>query len=434
VKAVSRNVDRLAVTFDDENVVVDAGLLLVATVSLRLGLEALVDGLVRLAKPTGAANPGRKVLSLLHAMVAGGDCIDDVNRLRAGATEAVLGHRFMAASTVGAFLRAFSMGHVRQLEKAAGEALVRAWGLGAAPAEMLVIDIDSTVKETHSKRKIGARYSYTRVVGYHPLLATRADTGEVLGVRLRNGAAGSGKGALTFVREVLGRVGATGFEGPILVRADSSFYQDRLLDDLAAKGVFYSVTIPQRAPVVAVISAINDGAWVEIDYPDGQAHVANCEYNSRRLIVRRVRHHSELTQDQLFVTWHYHAFVTNRSGDIRDLDVEHRHHAVVELTIRDLKAGPLAHLPSASFAANAAWLVCAGLAHNLLRWTANLGGTTTRPGELIVAKTFKYRYLHIPGRLVRPAGRLRLRLPRHWPWANQWLTALNRLRTLPALT
>ena len=171
-----------------------------------------------------------------------------------------------------------------------------------------------------------------------------------------------------------------------------------------------------------------------IEYPDGQAHVADCEYNSRRLIVRRVRHHSELKHDQLFVTWHYHAFVTNRQGDIRDLDVEHRHHAVVELTIRDLKAGPLAHLPSASFAANAAWLVCGGLAHNLLRWTANLGGTTTRPGELIVAKTFKYRYLHIPGRLVRPKGRLRLRLPRHWPWANQWHTALNRLRTLPALT
>jgi hypothetical protein len=433
VTPVSRGSDRISATFDDPNAVVDAGLLLVATLSGRLGLEALMDGAIRLGTRVGAASPGRKILSLVHAMTAGAACIDDINRLRAGATDAVLDHRLMAPSTVGTFLRAFSMGQVRQLDKAAGEALSRAWGLGAAPTATLVIDIDSTVKQTHGATKIGARYSYTRVVGYHPLLATRADTGEVLGVRLRNGAAGSSKGAVSFVREVLGRVQRAEFEGPILVRADSSFYQDRLLDDLAAKGVFYSVTIPQRAPVSAAISAIDEASWQPIAYPHGQAHVAETRYQDRRLIVRRVIHDSEITQDQLFVTWHYHAFVTNRSGDIRDLDVEHRHHAVIELTIRDLKAGPLAHLPSASFAANAAWLVCAALAHNLLRWTAHLGGTITRPGELIVAKTFTTKFLHIPGRLVRPARRHRLRLPRHWPWAAQWLHALNKLRTLPAL-
>jgi hypothetical protein len=134
---------------------------------------------------------------------------------------------------------------------------------------------------------------------------------------------------------------------------------------------------PQRAPVRAAIDAIPEQAWQRIDYPDGDAHVAECLYRGRRLIVRRVPGHHG-TQDQLFATWRYHAFVTNLAGPAWALDRSHRAHAVVELSIRDLKAGPLAHLPSGSFNANSAWLQCAVLAHNLLRWTATLGqGVTT---------------------------------------------------------
>jgi hypothetical protein len=77
-------VDRLEATFDDESLVADAGLLLVATVVARLGLEALINSTVGLVGRVGGAAPGRKVLTLVHAMVAGGDCIDDTDRLRAG--------------------------------------------------------------------------------------------------------------------------------------------------------------------------------------------------------------------------------------------------------------------------------------------------------------------------------------------------------------
>lgn len=427
MRTVNHGLDRVRVTFDDESLVADAGLILVATLVARLGLESLIDSTVRLVGRVGGARPGRKVLTLVHAMVADADCIDDANRLRAGSTGQVLGHGVMAPSTLGTFLRAFTFGHVRQLEAVVGRATERAWAMGAGPAGTLVVDVDSTICEVHGYQKHGAAYGYTRVLG-HPLLATRADTGEVLHARLRKGSANTGRGIVRFIDELLARVERAGGGDAIIVRADSGFYQHKLLDRLSKAKVGFSVTIPQRAPVRAAIEAIAEGAWQRIDYPDGDAAVAECVYRGRRLIVRRVRNHHG-SQGQLFATWRYHAFVTNLAGSAWALDRQHRAHAVVELSIRDLKAGPLAHLPSGSFHANSAWLQCAVLAHNLLRWTATLG--ELRTDELIVAKAFRRRYLNVPGRLVNRSGRLTLRLPARWPWAHPFTTALDALRALP---
>ena len=428
MRTVNHGIDRVRATFDDESLVAGAGLVLVATVVSRLGLEALIDETVRLVGRVGGSRPGRKVLTLVHAMAAGADCIDDANRLRAGSTGGVLGHRVMAPSTLGAFLRSFTFGHVRQLEAVVGKALARAWGLGAGPTATLIVDVDSTICEVHGHQKQGAAYGYTRVLGYHPLLATRSDTGEVLHARLRKGSANTARGIVRFVDELLARLARAGGGEAVIVRADSGFYQHRLLDRLSRAGVGFSVTIHQRQPVRAAIDTIADRAWQRIDYPDGEAHVAECVYRGRRLIVRRVRNHHG-PQGQLFATWRYHAFVTNLAGSAWALDRQHRAHAVVELSIRDLKAGPLAHLPSGSFHANSAWRQCAVLAHNLLRWTATLGAA--RGDELIVAKTFRARLLDVPGRLVNRSGQPTLRLPARWPWADQFLTALDALRALP---
>lgn len=425
---VSRSLDRLAVTFDDESLVADAGLVLVATVVARLGLERLIDATVRLVGRVGGARPGRKVLTLVHAMIAGADCIDDTNRLRAGATSGVLGHRVMAPSTVGTFLRSFTFGHVRQLEAVAGRALERAWHLGAGPAATLIVDVDSTICEVHGSAKEGAAYGYTRVLGYHPLLATRADTGEVLHARLRTGRANTARGIVRFVDELLARLTRAGGDRATVLRADSGFYQHKLLDRLSRAGVGFTVTIQLRAPVRAAIDAIDERAWQQIAYPDGEAHLAECVYRGRRLIVRRVRNHHG-PQGELFATWRYHAFVTNLAGSAWALDEQHRAHAVVELSIRDLKAGPLAHLPSGSFSANSAWLQCAVLAHNLIRWTRILGEHT--PNELVVAKTFRTRLIAVPARLVNRSGQLTLRFPARWPWAQRFLATLDTLRALP---
>ena len=422
--------DQVDVAFDDARAVAVAGLLLPATLAERLGIEQVADQLVDLGDRPGAARPGRKLLTLVHALAAGGDCIDDVDLLRCGSTQAVLGHQVMAASTVGTWLRAFTFGHVRQLDRVCDELLGRAWAAGAGPGDgPLTVDVDSTICEVHGYHKQGACYGYTHRLGYHPLLATRADTGEVLHARLRKGAANTARGVIRFAEELVARLGRAGASGELTLRMDSGFWSAKLIKRLRAHRVRYSITVRQTKTVRAAIAAIPEAAWVPIAYqPDGVAQVAETRYRGDRLIVRRVRNEGE--QAQLFATWRYHAFVTDRPGTATFLDADHRRHAVCELAIRDLKAGAgLAHLPSGQFNANAAWLLAATLAHNLLRWTASLGLGIR--DQQTVAKTLRRTLLHLPGRLTRSARQWTLHLPAGWPWEHSFQMALARLRCIP---
>jgi Transposase DDE domain group 1 len=422
--------DQVDVAFDDRRAVASAGLLLPATLAERLGIEQAADQLVDLGDRPGAARPGRKLLTLVHALVAGGDCIDDVELLRCGSTASVLGHQVMAPSTVGTWLRAFTFGHVRQLDKVTGEILSRAWAAGAGPGDgPLTVDVDSTICEVHGYHKQGACYGYTRRLGYHPLLATRADTGEVLHARLRKGSANTARGIVRFVDELVARCRRAGASGELTLRMDSGFWSAKLIKRLRRHRVRYSITVRQTKIIRAAIAAIPEPAWAPIAYqPDGVAQVAETPYRGDRLIVRRVRNLDD--QQQLFPTWRYHAFVTNRVGTTTWLDADHRRHAVCELAIRDLKAGAgLAHLPSGRFAANAAWLLAATLAHNLLRWTASLGLGVR--DQQTVAKTLRRTLLHLPGRLTCSARQWRLHLPAGWPWAHSFAMALARLRCIP---
>jgi len=424
--------DRSSVVFDDERVVVNAGLVLAVTLGRRLGLEALVDAVVGLGSRPGASRPGRKVLSLVHAMLLGADCIDDCEILRTGRTEAILGHKAMAPSTLGTFLRSFSFGHVRQLDRVLGQLLRRAWQAGAGPgAGRLVIDIDSFVGEVHGNAKQGAGYGYTRRLGYHPLLATRADTNEVLHVRLRKGAANTQRGALRFVDELLARVRRAGAAGQILLRADSGFWNNKVVARLRAQGCRYSIGVTMHKIVTAQIALIPDDAWQPVaDYPDtGVCELAETTLGDDRLIVRRVHLHAQDDQTELFTYWRHFAFITNRTEPMHDVDAEHRQHAQVELVIRDLKDQALAHFPSGHYSANSAWTVIACLAHNLTRWTSLLGLSDPTPRA---AHTLRRRLFALPGRLTRTARRQTLHLPARWPWQTDFIEALTRIRALPA--
>ena len=193
MSSVSHAIERLDAIFDDESLVANAGLVLPATLMVRLGLEGLVNATVRLTGRVGGARPGRKICSLVATILAGGTHIDHADMLRAGATQRVLPFRVMAPSTLGTFLRAFTFGHVRQLDKVIAETICRAWAAGAGPeGAPMTIDIDSTICEVYGKDKHGAAYGYTHVLGYHPLLATRAETGEILHARMRKGASQRG--------------------------------------------------------------------------------------------------------------------------------------------------------------------------------------------------------------------------------------------------
>jgi len=421
------------VTFDDDRAVAGAGLALVATLSKRLGTFALANELIDLGDRPGHAVPGRKVLTLVHAMVSGADCIDDCDVLRAGATGRVLGHGVMAPSTLGTFLRAFTFGHVRQLDALSEALLARAWSFGAGLGEdAMTIDIDSTICRVYGKQKQGSAYGYTRVLGQHPLVATRSDTGEVLHIRHRKGSANAGRGGPRFVRELIGRVRRCGAIGPLTLRADSGFHSKHVVAACRDHDVRYSITVNQNKVVVKAIEAISEETWTPIDYTlGGEAQVSECPYgDGHRLVVRRTRLTG--TQAELFPTWRYHAFITDREGTAVFLDADHRHHAVVELAIRDLKEGAgMAHCPSGDFNANAAWAVLATIAHNMLRWLSSLGLEHRGP---VVAKTIRRKFIAVPGRLTRRSRRTHLHLPTAWPWATEWSACFDRLRALPLRT
>jgi hypothetical protein len=422
--------DGVQVKFDDERVVSDAGVMLVATLCQRLGVEALAQQLVRLRRERpGAANAGRKVMALLFAMVLGADSIDDTGVLRAGRTRRLLGGWLPAPSTLGTFLRAFTFGHVRQLDALLGQALERAWRAGAGPGDgRLVVDVDSFVGEVCGRLKQGAAYGYTKLLGYHPILATRADTREVLHIRMRKGSANTQKGMLRFCQELNARIQRAGASGVKLLRADSGFWNTKVFEYLERAGWQYSIGVRNIKKVRAAVDAIDQDAWQDIDYPQGGlAQIAETVYGGRRLIVRRTRLIG--AQAELFPDWRHFALITNRTHDIAIVEAEHRDHAVVEQVIADLKDQALAHFPSGDYDANAAWTVLAALAHNLLRWAQLLGlpDTTIR-----AARTLRRRLIQIPGRLTTHARGYTLHLPARWPWQGDYLNALNRIRALPA--
>lgn len=423
----SHTLDRLAVTFDDERAVADAGLILPATLAGKIGLENAADAVVDRGK-----RPGRMALTIVHGMLAGAGCIDDCGILRSGSTERVLGHKVMAPSTLGTWLRSFTFGHVRQLDKLAEIALTNAWQLGAGPgAERLVIDVDSTICDVCGHAKHGAAYGYTKRLGYHPLLATRADTGEVLHLRFRKGNANTQYGAARFVRETVGRVRRAGASGDLEFRFDSGFFSKAVIAACRDHGARFSITIPLQQYVHDAIEQIDEKDWEAIEYPDsGIAQVAETTVKvggvKQRLVVRRVRNSDE--RGQLFLTWRHHAFVTDKIGDAIELDREHRHHAVVELAIRDIKTEGLSRCPSGKFQANAAWAALATIAHNMLRWIAILGEDHD---GLVVAKTIRRHLIQLPGRITRSARRQTLHLPARWPWKEAFEQILERLHSLP---
>ena len=431
--------DSIAVTFDDEHLVADAGLILPATLAEHLGLRELFDSHIDLGDAPGRANVGDKAMTVVHSALAGGDSIDDCDMLRAGATGAVLGHRVAAPSTVGTFLRSFTWGHTRQLDKAAGELLNRAWSAGAGPGDTAVtIDVDSTICETYGLAKQGgAKFTYTHVRGYHPLVAAVAGTGDIVHWRLRGGNANTARGAAGFLTETFNRARAGAATGALTLRADSGFYAGTVAAACRRANVRFSITARMNKAIHNAVAAIDDNHWTPIPYFLDGADVAETSHRPFgnkaplvRLIVRRVRP-TPGSQLALFVEFTYHAFITDRSGDTIELEADHRRHAVIEDVIRDLKYGVgLNHLPSGRFGANAAWLALNIIAHNLARWTSRLGLDET----IIATDTLRRHHLHLPARITRSARRNTLHLPARWPWQEQFNNALTQLRSIILIT
>ena len=440
----SHELSRVSVSFTERNLVPNAGLLPAAVLAQQIGFAELVDQRLRLASE--GANSGSKALTVVGSMLAGGDSIDDTALLRAGAA-AELFDSTRSPSTVGSWLRAHKWSNVRQLDAVSRELLVRLWGAGAGPVDLagpLTIDLDSSIVPVYGRGKQGAAFGYTKVRGYHPQFATCAATGMVLFSRLRGGSAGAARGAKSFLTESVSRVRDAGATGQLVVRADSAFYSRAVLATATKFKVQFSVTARQDKKIRAAIEAIDEDAWAPIPYwlstPEvSGADVAETSYTAFsgsnggkdaievRLVVRRVRP-TPGSQLALFTTWDYHTFVTNRPGDVLEIEADHRRHAVVEQRIAELKSAGLAHLPSGKFMANAAWLALAVMAHNLGRAVGRLAGPDLQRATV---STLQRRVFTIPGRLVHSGRRRHLRLPANWPWARAIEQALANIAAIP---
>ncbi len=297
MQSSSHSLDRLNVVFDDDNAVANAGLCLPMALAEHLGMRDLIEDRLDLGDAVGHANVGIKAMALVASALAGGDSIDDADVLRSGRSAAVLGTWVPAPSTLGTFLRSFTWCHARSLDPVAGELLARAWAAGAGPGEdPFTIDVDSTICEVYGTQKQGARFGYTKVRGLHPLIATAAGTGDVLGVRARGGNANTARGAASFLTEVFNRVRKAGASGALTLRADAGFYSKSVVGAARRAKVAYSITVKMSKALRTSIDAIAEADWTPIPYwmQDG-ADVAECAYRpfgeakDTRLIVRRVK-------------------------------------------------------------------------------------------------------------------------------------------------
>ena len=441
-------------SFDDRNLVSQAGLVPVMALAERAGLPGLVADYVHPGGDCGV-NADLKVGCLVAGMAAGADCIDDMGVLRHGAMGTLFGG-MRAPSTLGSHLRSYDWGNVSQLEKASRKFLVRL--SGEAPLlpgkEILAfVDIDSTQKRVYGYRKQGARFGYTKIAsrqvavrGLNALVAavsTPASAPVIAAARLRGGNAASVRGAASLVYGAIATARACGCTGLVIVRMDSAYYAGEVIAAIRRQDARFSVTVPMNSKIAAAIAAIGDDAWTAIRYPraiwDDQlscwvsdAEVAETQYTAfahdedlavtARLIVRRVRDQNKAPagQGELFTAWRCHAVYTDSPHELVAAEGEHRDHAIVEQVFADLYNGPLARLPSGKFNANAAWLSIAAMAQNLLRAAGALAG-----GPLARARgaTIRRDLVAVAARIARHGrGRIALRLPRGWHRQAEWLS------------
>ena len=438
------------VAFDDPNLVSDAGLVPVIALAEQIGLPELVAEHVAIvdADNSAGANPRAKVMSVVAGMAAGADSIEDIDRLRQTGNRVVFG-QMRAPSTLGTFLRAFTHGHVQQLNTVLRQSLVAlAERVNLLPGvdQVVFVDVDSTHRQVYGYAKQGAQHG--RVKGkktLHPLIAivsTPIARPVVAGIRLRRGKSADVRGAARFLAETLAVVRQIAPTATIVVRGDAKFYTADVAAVAARYDAAVSLTTGSNPSINAAISTIDQSAWTAIHYPDAfvdadtgelvsDAEVAEVPYTAftsrpknqqvpGRLIVRRVKRlnaQAAAGQDELFTGWRHHAvFVTSRFQMLQ-AEGQHRDHAIVEQVIADAAGSALAHLPSGSFHANAAWAVLWAISHNLTRAAGTLAGMVHARAT---TATIRAHLINVPARIARGARRLTLHLPEGWPWEAAW--------------
>jgi hypothetical protein len=445
---------KIHATFDDPHLVSQAGLVPVMALARRAGLGGLAGEHVRISRPCGV-NAHLKVPCLVAGMAAGADSIEDMDLLRHGALPGLFGG-IRAPSTLGSFLRSFTWGNVLQLQKAHREFLAelgRRVPLLPGADVLAFVDIDSQQKRVYGHAKQGAAFGFTKIQGKDLLVrglnvlaatvCTPLAAPVIAGTRLRGGNASSARGAASMITEAAGTARTAGCTGTLIVRMDSAFYGSPAVQAARRAGAHFSVTARADPKIRAAIAGIPEDAWMPIRYPraiwDDQlgrwvsdAQVAEVEYTAftstkghaitARLIVRRVKDlntKAAAGQGELFTAWRYHAIFTDSPFETIQAEEQHRGHAQAEQVFADWTDGPLAHLPSGSFPANAAWLVLTAISCNLLRAAGCLASLAYAKAR---AATVRRDLIAVAARTARHGrGHLTIHLPEGWHREHEWM-------------
>lgn len=446
----TRTVERLGVTGGDRQTVSHAGTHLLGELADRLGLTVGYSAAIPRSGERGFGHDRGRLLGQVAVMLAaGGRCVADMAALR---DQPDVFGEVASPATIWRTFDAIDETVLDALRAARATARATAWAAGGAPGE-IVLDVDASLVEIHSERKQGATPHFKRGFGFHPMFCFLDATGEALAGVLRSGnaAANSGADQLAVVEMAIAQLPAEHQQGhrpgdsadmvvhPILVRADSAGAVRGFIDGLVARNCEFSISARVSNALDTAIGHVPADAWRPAVNADGEprrgAQVAELDLTvdgwpaGTRAIVRRERPHPGA---QLRLWDHngmrHQVVLTNQPGDAVELELRHRRHGQVENRIKNLKDCGLERMPFTSFTANAAWMEMVLAAADLLAWTQTLLFT----GDLRVAepRTFRYRILHIAGRLIRSARRRWLRLPEHWPWATDLLDAYQRLAAI----
>ena len=441
-------------SFDDPNLVSRAGLVPVMALAEKAGLSDLVSEHLSTGGPCGV-NAHLKVGCLVAGMAAGADSIDDMDVLRHGAMSELFGG-IRAPSTLGSFLRSFTWGNVRQLDAVARRVLAelaRQVPLLPGGEVLAFIDIDATQKRVYGHAKQGAGFGHTKVQGKTVLVrglnalaavvSTPLAAPVIAATRLRGGTANSARGAASLAREAISAARQAGCSGQLMVRIDSACHSAAVLGAIRRAGAYFSVTVPLRRNIRTAIASIPEDAWTPITYPRAiwdedqkrlisDAQIAELPYTAfakkkgsaitARLIVRRVRDlnpKASQGQGELFTAWRYHAVFTDSPFETIQAEAHHRDHAIVEQVFADWNDGPLAHLPSGRFPANAAWLTLAAITANLTRAAGVLASPFHARAR---GATIRASLITVAARIARHGrGHLTVHLPEGWHHQAGWM-------------
>jgi hypothetical protein len=450
---------RLTIRADDPALTPYAGLAIVGELARSTRLVELIDaelGAVagdRVKTRRRGLSAGALVVSLAECQIAGADCFDDIENVRADT--AGVGLRAVPATpsapTARQRARCYRPAHIRAIERAQARVAERCdRAAGRDPGDPVDLDLDATETEVYGSQKQGAARSHTGALAYNSYVVTWAQRGRALTSELLGG----NRSRITAVESAAMIAHASVLlpdgHGQMTVRGDSGFYSAELMMLLRAQQKRFSFSAPRTQRMWRAMTQIPEDAWADargmrgaevaetVFTPDGWRH------EQLRLIVRRVtvsagdllagharaRRRSTIPAEQLQMvldatldsTYAYSFIVTDIPNDEKDtVEVEryHRHRAQIEERFKDAKLGqPLRHLPTGDLAANRLWLTCCLLALNITALVCDISpaaaASATAPKGTPIrrhAKALRQILFCVPARITRSARQTILHLP-----------------------